>query len=321
VDHFILTKLVFEGGHDSVRIDMALTIDSSDPKLAVTRSIQSAIGRATAAEFDDNLLPGTADTYDIGQSSSEWRNAAFSGSVGIGISTPQTELHVQHAGASLGGLRVSSDQNDKYIVVGGDWPYIDSYGTGSRLLINYNSSQDIDIGNSDLYIANSSGQVGVGTSSTNEVLTVNGNLSLAEGSAPSNTSSFGKLYVSSSDSLLHFIDDGGTSHPFFTDSKCLWLEDPTGADDLDSIWQANGFGATITQVWCESDQTTTIDFKIGGNDVIGPNLSCTSGGVEDNTLTGGDQTLADGDALDFVISGVSGSPTWVSACWTFIYTE
>src|SRR3989344_6854700 len=60
VDHFELTKLEFEGGHASVRVDMALTINSTNPQFAVTRSIQSAIGRVTAAVFDDHLLPNAA---------------------------------------------------------------------------------------------------------------------------------------------------------------------------------------------------------------------------------------------------------------------
>ena len=83
VDHFELTKYEFAGGHASVRIDMALTIDSTNPQFAVTRSVQSAIGRVTAAVFDDHLLPNAANSYDVGQTSSEWRNGAFSGNVTI----------------------------------------------------------------------------------------------------------------------------------------------------------------------------------------------------------------------------------------------
>ncbi len=56
------------------------------------------------------------------------------------------------------------------------------------------------------------GNVAVGDVTANELLTVNGVLSLAETSAPSLTSGFGKLYVSSSDSKLYFIDDSGSSY-------------------------------------------------------------------------------------------------------------
>lgn len=54
------------------------------------------------------------------------------------------------------------------------------------------------------------GAVGLGTTSPNERLTVNGNLALVEGTAPSATASYGKLYVKSSDSNLYFKNDGGT---------------------------------------------------------------------------------------------------------------
>ncbi len=63
----------------------------------------------------------------------------------------------------------------------------------------------------DLYIMNN-GNLGIGTTSPNELLTVEGVLSLVETSAPSATSGYGKLYVKSSDGKLYFMDDGGTEY-------------------------------------------------------------------------------------------------------------
>ena len=56
------------------------------------------------------------------------------------------------------------------------------------------------------------GLVGVGTATPNERLTVNGSLSLAEGTAPSATANFGKFYALSTDSRPYFLDDGGQAY-------------------------------------------------------------------------------------------------------------
>ncbi|OGY57224.1 MAG: hypothetical protein A2Y84_00195 [Candidatus Colwellbacteria bacterium RBG_13_48_8] len=106
-----------------------------------------------------------------------------------------------------------------------------------------------------------------------------------------------------------------------TDTKCLWLSDPIAADDLKSIWTANGFSATITKIWCESDQTVNADLQVDDGtpaDVNGTDLVCDATPAEDEAM-GGDATLADGDRLDLAIASVSGSPTWLSICWTVDY--
>lgn len=55
-------------------------------------------------------------------------------------------------------------------------------------------------------------KLGVGTSSPNEKLTVEGVASLKETTAPSASSGYGKLYVKSSDSKLYFLDDSGVEY-------------------------------------------------------------------------------------------------------------
>jgi hypothetical protein len=62
-----------------------------------------------------------------------------------------------------------------------------------------------------LMLDSSTSNVGIGRTTPNEKLTVNGALSLEEISAPSNTSGYGKLYVDSSSSALYFLNDGGTN--------------------------------------------------------------------------------------------------------------
>ncbi|MCF8060197.1 MAG: tail fiber domain-containing protein [Bacteriovoracaceae bacterium] len=68
-------------------------------------------------------------------------------------------------------------------------------------------------------IINQDGNVGIGnTTSPNEKLTIQGNLALKEGAAPTPTSTYGKLFVKSSDSKLYFLDDAGTEHDLLSPS-------------------------------------------------------------------------------------------------------
>ncbi len=100
------------------------------------------------------------------------------GNVGIGIATPGTELEVQHAGASAGGIKISSDQNADYLILGGDAPYIDSFGTD--LYLNYVNGQNINAGGDTLYVEYG-GNVGIGTA------TPEANLAVAQGTTGTGT--------------------------------------------------------------------------------------------------------------------------------------
>jgi len=105
-----------------------------------------------------------------------------------------------------------------------------------------------------------------------------------------------------------------------TDTKCIYIEDPTAGDDLKSFWTNNGFAVTIIKIWCESDQAdgVQLDLQIDDGspaDVAGTDLDCDDTPAEDEAgLTG---AMADGDRLDMVITSVGGAETWLSVCWTF----
>ena len=75
-------KYVNYPGHDSVQIDLTLSYNTSNPQREVSRTIRSAIGRASAATFDSTLVPGS-NAYDVGQSGARWRDGYFSGSVDV----------------------------------------------------------------------------------------------------------------------------------------------------------------------------------------------------------------------------------------------
>lgn len=86
----------------------------------------------------------------------------------------------------------------------------DTLALDATTTIDLNGS-DLNINGGMLMLDSSTSNVGIGRTTPNEKLTVNGALSLEEISAPSNTSGYGKLYVDSSSSALYFLNDGGTN--------------------------------------------------------------------------------------------------------------
>ena len=103
-------------------------------------------------------------------------------------------------------------------------------------------------------------------------------------------------------------------------TECIYIEDPTADDDLQSIYaNKTTRDFLLTAIWAESDQTVNFDLQIDDGspaDVNGTDISPAAGEAEDTSLSG-DTTLAAGEELDLVVTSVSGTPTWVSICWTY----
>ncbi|MDO8585050.1 MAG: prepilin-type N-terminal cleavage/methylation domain-containing protein [bacterium] len=84
-------------GHDVVQVDLTLVYNSPTPEGMVARTIQSAIGRVSAATFDSDLLPGADNIRSVGTAANRWVNGYFSGNlivngassqVGVGVASP-----------------------------------------------------------------------------------------------------------------------------------------------------------------------------------------------------------------------------------------
>ncbi len=90
------------GGHSILNLDLSLTYVSANALQVVTRAIHSAIGRASAATFDTDLLPSGA-TSNVGSSSAKWQNGWFSGNLNLGGT-----LTVGSAGTAISQIRVYS---------------------------------------------------------------------------------------------------------------------------------------------------------------------------------------------------------------------
>lgn len=120
-------------------------------------------------------------------------------------------------------------------------------------------------------------------------------------------------------SLTWSTDDLVADAELYTDTKCIYFENPVATDDFKSIWRPKGYAATITSIWAESDQTVTFMLQVDDGspaDVDTVDLAPAAGTAEDTSLDG-DATLADGDRLDLAVTSVANTPTWCSICWTY----
>ncbi len=127
--------------------------------------------------------------------------------------------------------------------------FFDSYATGGQVFNEDGNDYDTRIeGDTDpslVVVDASADKVGIGTNAPNEKLTVQGTLSLREGSAPSLTSSYGKIYVKSTDSLPYFMDDSGTEYSL------------TSRDGWEVVNDTLVYASAVTFTISGVDRTTT----------------------------------------------------------------
>jgi hypothetical protein len=103
----------------------------------------------------------------------------------------------------------------------------------------------------------------------------------------------------------------------YTDTKCLWFENPTAADDFKSIWRSSQ-AITFTKIWAESDQTVTFNLQEDDDtpaNILSASLAPAAGTASSTSFA--DASFAADSRLDLVVDSVANTPTWVSICWTF----
>ena len=143
---------------------------------------------------------------------------------------------------------------------------------GQNLNVALSTTGDFAVNTNQLYVDTSAANVGIKIVSPSEKLTVNGNLALREGSAPSNTANYGKFYINSSNSKPYFLDDSGTSYNLTNGSASYWslagsnlypsvstYNTALGHSSPDTVLDLNGaltLRRLATSVFASSDQTS-----------------------------------------------------------------
>ena len=286
----------------------------------------------TAEDFGPFTCDGTTCTFDTGIVGT---TTPFTAGY-IPLATSTTNLVDSKLFQSNGNIGVNTTTpSHMFTIYGGNM----SFSTGTDSYIYFNAAADYllwDDGGDAFFFSNdvTTNDLITSGSSTTAVLNVTGAKSgflKTDGDGVVATTTIGVVDLTSED-FGDFTCDGSTceidadaiTHADIldtdqADTKCVYIEDPTADDDLQSLWAnktANDF--TITEVWCESDQTIDFDLQVDDGtpaDVIGSDLQCAAGEAE-NTSPAGDTELAAGEELDLVVTSVSGTPTWVSICWT-----
>jgi len=157
---------------------------------------------------------------------------ALKGKVGIGTTTPITNLEIK--GSAYPAVRVTSTDTE-----GGG---VELWSSGGYYHV-YVENDDLGFWNGDDFnkmTLTGEGNLVIGTTLPNEILTVEGPVSLMGiTTEPTATTDYGKLFVKNTDDKLYFVDSGGTSHSLLDTVKI-------GTGDSDVEVTDTGSDGTIT---------------------------------------------------------------------------
>ena len=160
VDALTFTKIDMTGAKGGVAINIVLSYNSSDPKMAFSKNLISTVNRAAAITFDSDILPNTNNLYSIGASNPRWKNGYFSGDVSASGSVSGTTLCIgadcKTSWGQVSGVNGSGATN-----------YVTKWTSSSAL------------GNSLIF--DNGTNVGIGTTTPGQKLDVNGTIRSTNG--------------------------------------------------------------------------------------------------------------------------------------------
>ncbi|MCX6145951.1 MAG: hypothetical protein NTW25_01685 [Candidatus Kapabacteria bacterium] len=218
---------IYVGNASNVATGVALTGDatlnnSGSFSLVNTGVSSGTFGSITqipiiAVDSKGRLTYAGSTTYSTGSATITLEQAYNAGGSGNGKSITVGSGAVNLVGTNTSDytLRISNS-------AAGGGLFINNTSTGNSLAVTNNSSTYMLIDNS--------GKVALGSIAANEVLTMDGALSLKKMTAPSNTSLFGKIYVNTTDAKLYFTDESGNKSMLSKEYAIFQEEQNVGVD-------------------------------------------------------------------------------------------
>jgi hypothetical protein len=236
--------VAFWNGATSLAQDAASFFwDDSNNRLSVgTNTPSTAVHVLTNANDDGIWAQNATDGYSVGLHA---RATSSGGLRGIGIrahgpttsgtflgSTTNNNVTIAAYGAETTAIKVGTDL-DAIPIIFGNRSSANGESIGQERLriaadgsvvVNEQGYEHVNFrvdgyNNANrLVVAASSGRVGIGTDSPNEILTVTGKISIVYTTSPTATDGYGKLYPKASDGYLYYMDDDGNEYNLITAS-------------------------------------------------------------------------------------------------------
>lgn len=277
------------GSTDWLTVGSGLSISGTTLTATATASGWTDAGSGTVD------LVTTTDTVNIGSD--------LGGRLNIDGSADEVQLWIQGHSTQTSNLLLAeaSDGTDRLSLSGAGVLTVTGSGSGSLAIGNGSAGSGVLQINEDTDAGSNYASFQVPSLSANTVYTL-----------PSDDGASGEILQTDGSGTLDWAT--------LTDTKCIFWENPVAGDDFKSVFvNDSGSTMTVTKLWCESDQTVNMMFQVDDGtpaDMDGTDLACVSTPDTDTSLDG-DATIASGDRVDIDVASVSGTPTWVSACFTY----
>jgi len=104
VDKLTFTKFINYPGRDIVEINLTMSFNSEKPIEKISRRLVLGVGKAYAATFDTDLLPGTDAGPSIGQGTKKWLDAFFAGNLTVDGNASLKTANIGSSGTIINGL-------------------------------------------------------------------------------------------------------------------------------------------------------------------------------------------------------------------------
>ncbi|MCE2928308.1 MAG: hypothetical protein LW817_01600, partial [Candidatus Caenarcaniphilales bacterium] len=109
-----------------------------------------------------------------------------------------------------------------------------SPNAGSNLNFNLSGAGNFAVNTNQLFVNSSTGNIGAGTNVSNEKLTIENRIALAETTRPSASANYGKLYINGTTSNLMLLDDAGVEFDLLARSAPPSMPNQDTIDGIDS---------------------------------------------------------------------------------------